>query len=130
MIGQDVQNQELTDIKVGHWESNSIGKSPFSNNIYNAKHSTHFKQSEFSKYQEAYGDPFLRLQEFESKFMLHQHDTPLHCKIFSETLQGEALSWFNELQSKSINFWSELCCIFLERFQHNYSKLKDVQNLL
>ncbi|KAL5722606.1 hypothetical protein ACHQM5_006109 [Ranunculus cassubicifolius] len=93
MIDRAVQNRDLANETIGPLANSGFGRSPFTADIKNAVHSKDFKLPELSKYRDVDGDPFLHLQEFETRLILSQNDEPLLCKLFPGTLQGEALRW-------------------------------------
>ena len=61
-------------------------------------------------------DPHLFLDSFKSHTNAKGYSDAVCCNMFQETLAGEALSWFYELPSESIDCFRELADKFVNRF--------------
>ncbi|XP_004297857.1 PREDICTED: uncharacterized protein LOC101306229 [Fragaria vesca subsp. vesca] len=61
-------------------------------------------------------DPYLFLDSFKSHMNANGYSDAICCNMFQETLAGEALSWFYELLSNSVDCFRELADRFVNRF--------------
>lgn len=62
------------------------------------------------------GNPRDHVINYKILMDLQTHSDTLFCKVFSTTLTGAVLTWFNNMKTKSIKTFYELTSLFMDRF--------------
>ena len=75
-------------------------------------------------------DPVDHLNTYKNQMELHEYQDPIRCRVFSITLKGPALVWFNRLPPSSISSFRELSIAFVSHFIRAMTYRKPSYHLL
>ncbi|XP_070681684.1 uncharacterized protein [Malus domestica] len=100
----------------------NISKSPFADEIEQAKPLRKFSMPHFTSFK-GDGDPERHLKHYRSAMVLYWNNDALMCKILATTLQGEAQNWFHTLPARSIQNIDDLSLVFTKEYS-SYRSIK------
>ncbi|XP_027075870.2 uncharacterized protein [Coffea arabica] len=77
-----------------------------------------FKTPKFSKY-DGTGNPKTHLKMFANKLGKLMDDENLPMRLFSKSLEGDALDWYSNLKSREVKTWLDLSAAFVKQYEFN-----------
>ncbi|XP_027150237.1 uncharacterized protein LOC113750467 [Coffea eugenioides] len=77
-----------------------------------------FKTPKFSKY-DGTGIPKTHLKMFANKLGKPMDDENLPMRLFSESLEGDALDWYSNLKFGEVKIWLDLSIAFAKQYEFN-----------
>ncbi|XP_071921398.1 uncharacterized protein [Coffea arabica] len=77
-----------------------------------------FKTPKFCKY-DGTGNPKTHLKMFANKLGKPVDDENLPMRLFSESLEGDALNWYSNLKSGEVKTWLDLSTAFVKQYEFN-----------
>ena len=88
---------------------------PFCSHIIHYKPPRGFLVPKFSTYDGS-NDPFDHIMHYRQLMTLDIGNDPLLCKVFTASLQGQALSWFHRLPPNSVDNFKDLSEAFVGQY--------------
>ncbi|XP_071940821.1 uncharacterized protein [Coffea arabica] len=77
-----------------------------------------FKTPKFSKY-DGTGNPKTHLRMFANKLGKPIDDENLPVRLFPESLEGDALDWYSNLEPEDMRTWLDLSTAFVRQYEYN-----------
>ncbi|XP_071926902.1 uncharacterized protein [Coffea arabica] len=77
-----------------------------------------FKTPKFNKY-DGTGNPKTYLRLFANKLGRPVDDENLPLRLFSESLEGDALDWYSNLKPEKVKTWLDLSNAFIKQYEYN-----------
>jgi len=105
------------------------GSSPFTSYILETPLPEKWKMPTFDKY-DGTTNPDNDMRVFMHQMMFHAVSDPIWCRVFSTSLTGEALEWFSELPTGSIDSFATLKARFSTQFAPLRPAILTVDNLV
>ena len=96
-----------------------IIKSPFAPWIEKVERPRDFNSLVMERY-EGRGDLMVHMLHFKQRMSMEKVSEALTCKLFTTTLTGKALSWFNQLLEGSIESFTTFGRKLLEQYHNNH----------
>ena len=90
-------------------------ESPFTAGVLHFPLPAKFRMSQVETFNGT-RDPIDHLNTYKNQMELHGYQDPIRCKVFTITLKGPALAWFNRLSSASVSSFIELSIAFVSHF--------------
>ena len=90
-------------------------KSPFTAEVLHFPLPAKFRMPQIESFDGA-KDLVDHLNTYKNQMELHGYQDPIRCRVFSITLKGPALAWFNRLPPSSISSFRELSIAFVSHF--------------
>ena len=76
------------------------------------------------------GNPHRHLSAFINNMQFHTQDKRVYARAFPQSLEGDAHAWFSRLDKNSVDSWSTLTRLFIERHGVTISDEKDETELM
>ena len=124
---REFRSDKLADETL-RWDMTNISRSPFTDEIEQTKPPRKFSMPHFTSFK-GDGDLERHLKHYRSAIVLYRNNDALMCKIFANTLQGEALDWFHTLPPWSIQNFDDLSLVFTKEYS-SYRSIKKKSNHL
>ena len=105
------------------------GNFPFTQFILETPLPERWKMPTFDKY-DGTTNPNNHMRVFTHQMMFHAVSDPIWCRVFSTSLTGEALEWFSELPTNSIDYFATLKARFSTQFAPLRPAILMVDNLV
>ncbi|XP_050919407.1 uncharacterized protein LOC127136940 [Lathyrus oleraceus] len=77
-----------------------------------------FKVPEFEKYK-GNSDPRTHIRAYYQKMAAYSSDDQILMHFFQDSLSGESLDWYMQLEGNHIHTWREMAEAFLKHYQYN-----------
>lgn len=86
-----------------------------------------FKISDFNKYKRV-SCPKTHLTMYYQKMVAYSRNDQLFIHCFQDSLSGESLEWYIQLEQSHIHTWKDLAMRFLKHYQYNTDMVLVVLN--
>ena len=116
----------LPEQRLGSSQSPSL---PFTKELATAAMPPKFLMPRFQMYNGT-GNPHRHLNAFISNMQFHTQDDKVYARAFPQSLEGDAHAWFSRLELNSVDSWSTLTRLFVERHGVTISDEKDETELM
>jgi len=87
-----------------------------------------FKVSNFDKYKGT-SCPMNHLKMYCRKMEAYGKDENLLMHFFHESLVGEAITWYTNLEPSRVHSWNDLMATFIRQYQYNFNMAPDRMQL-